>query len=403
MSEKAEIKAGTAVLEAPIVVGTENEHAIDIQQLRAKTGLVTLDPAFMNTASTKSAITFLDGEQGHPALPRHPDRAARREVDLRRDRVPAHLRQPAERDRARSSSPTLLTRHSLHPRGHEALLRRLPGHRAPDGDPVGDGRVAVELLPGRARRREQREQVDITIARLLSKVRTIAAFAYKKSIGQPFVYPKNSPQLLRELPQHDVLGPGRALRGRPGAREGAEPAPHPARRSRAELLDVDGAHGRQRARRTSSPRSRAGICALWGPLHGGANQEVLEMLEAIHADGGDVEEVRRRWRRTRTADFTPDGLRPPRLQELRPAREDHQGRGRQGARQARQQRTRCSTSPRRSKRPRSRTATSSSASSTRTSTSTRASSTARWASRRTCSRCCSRSAACPAGSPTGRR
>src|ERR1700721_4730656 len=64
VSEKAEIKAGSVVLEAPIVVGTENERAIDIQQLRAKTGLVTLDPAFMNTASTKSAVTYLDGEKG---------------------------------------------------------------------------------------------------------------------------------------------------------------------------------------------------------------------------------------------------------------------------------------------------------------------------------------------------
>ncbi len=91
------------------------------------------------------------------------------------------------------------------------------------------------------------QEQEATIARLLSKVRTIAAFSYKKSIGQPFVYPKNSAQLLRELPQHDVLGPGGAVRDRRGDREGAEPAADPARGSRAELQHVDGAHGRQLA------------------------------------------------------------------------------------------------------------------------------------------------------------
>ena len=88
-----------------------------------------------------------------------------------------------------------------------------------------------------------------------------------------------------------------------------------------------------RARRTSSPRSRAGICALWGPLHGGANQEVIEMLDADPADGGDVKKFVALAKDKNSA--SAHGLRPPRLQELRPAREDHQGRGRQGPREAR--------------------------------------------------------------------
>ena len=77
MGQTLEIKLSeTQKVDCPIVVGTEGEKAIDVAQLRAKTGLVTLDPAFMNTASTKSAITFLDGEKGAPALPRHSDRGA---------------------------------------------------------------------------------------------------------------------------------------------------------------------------------------------------------------------------------------------------------------------------------------------------------------------------------------
>ena len=109
-----------------------------------------------------------------------------------------------------------------------------------------------------------KEMNDITIARLLAKVRTIAAFSYKKSIGQPFVYPQELAQLLRELPQHDVLGPGRAVRDRRGHREGAEPAPHPARRPRAELLAPRRCAWSAARRPTCSPRRRRHLRAV-GP------------------------------------------------------------------------------------------------------------------------------------------
>ena len=100
MPETFRVNAGKQELDLEVVEGTEGERGIDIANLRDKTGLVTLDPAFMNTASTKSAITFLDGEQGHPPLPRHPHRAAGRAERVRRDGVPAHLRPPAHAGRA---------------------------------------------------------------------------------------------------------------------------------------------------------------------------------------------------------------------------------------------------------------------------------------------------------------
>ena len=110
---KAELRIDDKVLDVPVVVGTEDEHAIDIGKLRAKTGYVTLDPAFMNTASTKSAITFLDGEKGILRYRGIPIEELAEKSTFVEIALPAHLRQAAEQGRARERSRTLLTRHSL--------------------------------------------------------------------------------------------------------------------------------------------------------------------------------------------------------------------------------------------------------------------------------------------------
>ena len=155
MTEKAKISLGDAELEVPVVVGTENEHAIDIAQLRAKTGYVTLDPAFMNTASTKSAITFIDGDKGILRYRGIPIEQLARALDVRRDRVPADLRRPAERKAAANDGARPLTRHSLIHEDMKHFFEGFPPTAPPDGDPVGDGGGALELLPGRARRRQR--------------------------------------------------------------------------------------------------------------------------------------------------------------------------------------------------------------------------------------------------------
>ena len=200
-------------MELPVVIGTENERAIDIANLRAKTGLVTLDPAFMNTASTKSAITFLDGEKGILRYRGIPIEQLGRAVDLRRDRPTCSSTATCRAsDELARASPTLLTRHSLIHEDMKHFFDGYPVDRPSDGDALVDGAARSRASTPRRSTSNNTEQIDITIARLLSKVRTIAAFSYKKSIGQPFVYPQNSLSLLRELPQHDVLGPGRAVR-----------------------------------------------------------------------------------------------------------------------------------------------------------------------------------------------
>ena len=158
--------------------------------LRDKTGFVTLDPAFVNTASTTSAITFLDGRRASCATAASPSSSwPRSRPSSRRRYLLIYGNLPNEAEL--KTFYTLLTRHSLIHEDMKRFFDGFPATRAPDGHPRGDGVLAVELLPRSARRRRTRPSVDITIARLLAKVRTIAAFAYKKSIGQPFVYPQN--------------------------------------------------------------------------------------------------------------------------------------------------------------------------------------------------------------------
>ena len=208
--------------------------------------------------------------------------------------------------------------------------------------------------------------------------------------------------VLRELPQHDVLGPGRGLRGRPRAREGDEPSAHPARRPRAELLDEHGARRRARARRTCSRRSAPASARSGARSTAARTRKCSRCSTAIHADGGDVKKYVA-LAKDKNSDFKLMGFGHRVYKNFDPRAKIIKAAADKVLAQARHATTRSSTSRRRSKRRRSRTATSSSGSSTRTSTSTRASSTARWASRRTCSRCSSRSVASRAGSPTGRR
>ena len=180
--------------------------------------------------------------RGHPALPRLPDRAAGREVDVHRGQLPADLRRAADRRRAgevHQPDP------AAHPaaRGPQAVLRRLPPQRAPDAGAVQRGQRAVRVLPGLARpaRQGAGRAVDHPAAGQAADHRGLRL----QEVGRAAVpVPGQLADAGRELPADDVRLPRRALRGRPRDRAGAGPAADPARRPRAELLDVDGAAGR---------------------------------------------------------------------------------------------------------------------------------------------------------------
>jgi citrate synthase len=273
-------------IELPVVTGTEGERGIDISSLLAKTGHVVLDPAFMNTASTLSGITFIDGDKGilrYRGIPIEQLGEKSTFVETAHLIIYGSLPNKAEL----SKFSTLLTRHSMI---HEDMKRFFDGYPS-TAHPMAILSAMVCSLSSYypdAIDASNKDLIDITIARLLSKVRTIAAFSYKKSIGQPFVYPHNSLSYCANFLNMMFSVP-------------AEPyevdeevvkvlnlllvlhADHEQNCSTSTVRLV----GSSRANLFAS--IAAGICALWGPLHGGANQEVVEMLEAIRSDGGDVQ------------------------------------------------------------------------------------------------------------------
>jgi citrate synthase len=285
VSEKVEIKLKDSTFEAPIIVGTENERAIDIASLRNKTGLVTLDPAFMNTASTKSAITFLDGEKGilrYRGIPI--DQLAERSkfVETAYLLIYGNLPSKAELDRFSN----LLTRHSLI---HEDMKHFFDGFPSTAHPMAVLSSMVCSLSTYYPEEHDinDRDKMDVTIARLISKVRTIAAYAYKKSVGHPFIYPQNNLRYVANFMHMMFAVPSEPYEVDPDVEAAINllfilHADHEQNCSTSTVRLV----GSSRANLFASVA--AGILALWGPLHGGANQEVIEMLDLIKADGGNV-------------------------------------------------------------------------------------------------------------------
>jgi citrate synthase len=285
VSDTAEIKYGQQTLTVPVVTGSENEKGLDIGQLRAKTGLVTLDPAFMNTASTKSAITFIDGDQGilrYRGIPIEELAEKSTFVETAYLLINGHL--PNKAELARWSN--LLTRHSLI---HEDMKRFFDGFPS-TAHPMAQLSAMVCSLSSfypETLDPDKKEHFEITAARLISKVRTLAAFAYKKSIGQPLIYPDNKLAYAANFMRMMFAVPSEEYVVDPEIEKVMNlllilHADHEQNCSTSTVRVV----GSSRANLFAS--IAAGICALWGPLHGGANQEVLEMLDIIHKDGGDV-------------------------------------------------------------------------------------------------------------------
>ena len=283
--DRATISMADEKLEVPVIVGTESERAVDIGHLRAKTGFVTLDPAFMNTASTTSAITFIDGDKGilrYRGIPIEELAERSTFVETAYLLIYGHLPNEAE---LTAWSDSLARRSML----HEDMRHFFEGF-PPTAHPMAILSAMVAALSTYHSDSLDADNLavrDITIARLISKVRTIAAFAYKKSIGEPFVYPKhclsycaNFLNMMFSIPAEEY-----------------EIDPELVRVMNLLLIlhaDHEQNCSTSTVRMVGSSKANlfasisAGICALWGPLHGGANQEVIEMLEAINADGGDI-------------------------------------------------------------------------------------------------------------------
>ena len=284
-SKTAELKLPNATVSLPVIVGTEDEHAVDIAALRNQSGYITLDSGYANTGSCISAITYIDGEAGilrYRGIPIEQIAEHSTFIETAWLLIWGELPTRSELDTLSS----MLTENALL---HEGLRHHFEGF-PPEAAPMAILSAMInacscyhpELL-----RMEDEEMFVGAVAKLLSKVRTIAAFSYKKSIGQPVVYPdptlrycSNLLHMMFSLPYQPYeldTEVARALN-----QVMMLHADHEQNCSTATVRMV----GSSQANLFGSVA--AGVCALWGPLHGGANVAVVEMLEQIRADGGDV-------------------------------------------------------------------------------------------------------------------
>ncbi len=273
-------------LELPVTVGSEKESGIDISKLRGTSGLVTLDPGFVNTASTTSAITFLDGEQGVLRYRGYPiDQLAEHSNFLETAYllIYGELPSPAEFERFQ----TTITRHTLLQEDFRKFFDAFPRDAHPMAI-VASTVSALSTFYQDSLDPNDPQQVEVSTVRLLAKLPTIAAWAYKRSRREPYIYPDNSLGYTGNFLQ--------MMFGYPTEKYEIDPeyvkaldlllilhADHEQNCSTSTVRIV----GSSKANIFASVS--AGICALWGPLHGGANQEVLEMLEGIHSDGGNLQ------------------------------------------------------------------------------------------------------------------
>ena len=288
MSDIAKIIVEGKEYEFPVIVGTEGEKAIDISKLRDLTGHITLDIGFKNTGSTKSAITFLDGELGilhHRgySIEDLAEHASFLEVSylLLYGKLP-NATEYAEFENA-------IREHTLANEGLEAMFKAFPTGSHPMGQLSSMVAALGLYYPKALNPHRPEEAINRTIIRLMAKMPTICAMIYKKRNGHPTVYPKNS---LDYVANYLNMTFGQVTM--------PEYEPDPVLVSAMNKLLILHADHEQNCsastvRVVGSSQSNlyssisAGISALWGPLHGGANQEVLEMLEQIQNDGGDVQ------------------------------------------------------------------------------------------------------------------
>ena len=287
MSETAKLILGGEEFEFPIIEGAENEKGIDIAKLRGTTGHITIDPGFKNTGSTKSAITFLDGEKGILRYRGYPieqlaDKASFLEVAYLV--IYGDLPTQAEYKEFRAS----ITSHTLVHEEMKQFFEAYPSKAHPMGVLASMVCSLSTFYPESLEQDRAPEAKDLTVHRLIAKLPTLAAWSYKNAMRHPFMYPKNDlgycenflhmmfamPTSEYKVDQTVVSALNKLL---------ILHADHEQNCSTSTVRIVGSSHANLYA------SVSAGISALWGPLHGGANQAVIEMLERIAADGGDVD------------------------------------------------------------------------------------------------------------------
>jgi citrate synthase len=284
MEKTAKLVVDGNTYKLPLVIGTEGEIALDISNLRQETGLITLDPGYANTGSCKSSITFMDGERG---ILRYRGYPVEQLAEYSSFRETAYLLINGElpREKELNQFSVMLNDHSLVHEDMRIFFEKFPRRAHPMGilsSMVNALRAFYPEIPERS----EEEEINITFARLLSKVRTLAAASYKISRGHKVVYPRHSLSYCANFLNMMFDSPVK---------------PYVIDEDLVDALNVFWILHADHEQNCSTAAVRlvgsarvnlyaaisAGICALWGPLHGGANQAVVEMLQEIYDSGGD--------------------------------------------------------------------------------------------------------------------
>jgi citrate synthase len=284
-SAPAELHIADTTLQLPIREATVGQAAVDVGTLLKDGHVTTLDYGFANTAATRSAITYLDGDAGILRYRGYPiEQLAEQSTFLEVAYLLIYGELPNEQQLA--DWTTQIKRHTLL---HEEFRRFFDGFPM-DAHPMGILASAVAALSTFYQGSDDPldpDDVEITTVRLIAKMPTIASFAYKKSVGQPFMYPDNSLDYESNFLRMMFAVPAEPYEVDPEVAAALRVllilhADHEQNCSTSTVRLVGSSHANLYA------SISAGISALWGPLHGGANQEVLEMLSQIRKDGGDV-------------------------------------------------------------------------------------------------------------------
>lgn len=287
MSETAKLILNGKEYELPVITGTENEKAIDITNLRSLTGYITLDSGYKNTGAVESAITFLDGEEGILRYRGYPiEQLAEKSTFIEVAYLLIHGELPTATQLDTFNNH--ITKHTL---VHEDMKRFFEAYPS-NAHPMAILSAMVNSLstyyPESQNPNRPWELVERTMHRLLAKMPTLAAMAYKNSVGHPVIYPKNNLNYCENFLNMMFAMPSENYNVDPVVADALDKllilhADHEQNCSTSTVRIV----GSSQANLYSCVS--AGIGALWGPLHGGANQAVIEMLEKIKADGGNVE------------------------------------------------------------------------------------------------------------------
>ncbi|SDT28760.1 citrate synthase [Mucilaginibacter mallensis] len=287
MSEIAQLIIGDKTYELPVIEGSEGEKAIDISKLRDQTGYVTLDIGYKNTGATQSAITFLDGELGILKYRGYPiEQLAAKSSFIEVAYLLIYGELPTEEQIKKFNFD--LSHHTL---VHEDMKKFFDGFPS-KSHPMGQLSSLVSSLsafyPESLKPNQTAEELNLSIIKVLAKMPTIVSWIYKKSLGHPYIYPQNKYDYVTNF-----------LNMTFGQRTEVVEIDPVVVSAMNTLLILHADHEQNCSTSTvrivGSSASNiyasvsAGISALWGPLHGGANQEVIEMLQKIQEDGGDTD------------------------------------------------------------------------------------------------------------------